>query len=78
MYVHSYVGGVVPFTNPTGMLTFTEDSIQRINLTLASNDSLEVIMEIMHLPIVPNYAFTGIHMNVCINMYTNSYMLKTY
>ena len=48
MYVHSYVGGVVPFTNPTGMLTFTEDSIQMINLTLASNNSLEVIMEIMH------------------------------
>ena len=63
MYVHSYVGGVVLFTNPTGMLTFTEDSIQRINLTLASNNSLEVIMEIMHLPIVP-YAFTCMHMCV--------------
>ena len=70
MYVHSYIGGVVPFTNPTGMLTFTEDSIQRINLTLASNNSLEVIMEIKYLPIVP-YAFTGIYMYVqtCTQIY---------
>ena len=38
----SHVGGIVLFSNPSGMLMFGEDPIQRINLTLINNDTLKV------------------------------------
>ena len=39
-----YLGNVVPFSNPTGILVFGEDPVQRINLTLTefNNITLEV------------------------------------
>ena len=37
-----FVGGIVPFSNPSGILLFVEDSVQRINLTLINNDTVEV------------------------------------
>ena len=39
-----FVGGIVPFGNPSGILIFGEDSVQRINLTLINNDTVEVRM----------------------------------
>ena len=41
LYVH-YVGGIIPFSNPSGILVFSNDSVERINLTLLNNDTLEV------------------------------------
>ena len=46
-----YVGGIVPFSNPSAMLVFSEDSVQQINLTLIDLDNglLEVCTHIrMH------------------------------
>ena len=44
LYVLTYVGGMVPFSNPSGILVFGEESVQRINLTVINNDTLEVHM----------------------------------
>ena len=46
-----YVGGIVPFSYPSAMLVFSEDSVQQINLTLIDLDNglLEVCTHIrMH------------------------------
>ena len=37
-----HIGSVVPFSNPSGILIFVEESVERINLTLLSNNTLEV------------------------------------
>ena len=42
IFLITYVGGIVPFSNPSGILVFGEDSVQRINLTLLNNDTVEV------------------------------------
>ena len=58
---HSYTGGIVPFSNPTGILIFTEDSVQTINLTLINNNTLEVCINVMNMSIcIVMY---------CLNMY---------
>ena len=41
-YSTFYTGGIVPFSNPIGILIFVEDSVQTINLTLLSNGTIEV------------------------------------
>ena len=43
-YLYAYVGSIVPFSNPSGVLIFGEDSVQRINLTLINNGTVEVHM----------------------------------
>ena len=54
LYVHC-VGGIVPFFNPSGILVFSEDSVQRINLTLLNNDTLKV----------HTYIQLCMHVNLC-------------
>ena len=46
--LHTYVGRRVPFSNPSGVLTFLdqEDSIKSIYLMLINNETLEVCMYI--------------------------------
>ena len=44
IFLITYVGGIVPFSNPSGILAFGEDSVQTINLTLLNNDTVEVRM----------------------------------
>ena len=53
IYTYVHVGSVFPFSNPSGILIFIEDSVQRINLTLINNDTFEVHMYIrMHTNIL--------------------------
>ena len=42
MFLCACIDGAVSFSNPSGILIFGEDSVQRINLTLIDNDTLEV------------------------------------
>ena len=42
VYAYVYVGDMVPFSIPSGILVFSEDSVQTINLTLINNGILEV------------------------------------
>ena len=44
VHIHLYTGGIVPFSNPTGMLIFVKDSVQMINLSLINDNTLEVRM----------------------------------
>ena len=69
--MYMYVGGIVPFSNPSGILIFSKDSVQRINLTLINNGILEVRTHIrMHT------IFVNLHFNFRWRMSTlSSYML---
>ena len=40
--IYLYVGSTVSFTNPSGLLIFSEESTQSINLTRTNNSILEV------------------------------------
>ena len=39
----SLIGDAFIFSNPTGMVTFYEDSVQTINLMLINDDTLKVV-----------------------------------
>ena len=70
MHTYMYVGGMVPFSNPSGILVFSEDSVQTINLTLINNGVLEVCMHVC------TQFFCNLHFNFRLRMSTlSSYML---
>ena len=69
-----FVGGIVPFSNPSGILMFIEDSVQGINLTLINNDTVEVCIYMCVYVCV--YVCVYMCMYVCMHMYVYVCMYK--